>query len=88
MHFLGRLLSITIGYTLIIALAERAYTVSIRLYISYVQRKLKGSHKSARPLEDIQSLHAFDYRAVEPIKYRPFEKKQHVVMGMLLILSP
>ena len=87
MHFLGRLISITISYSLFIALIERAYTVFIRLYISKVQHKSKGMHTTARPVEDIQSLRAFDYRAVDPIRYRPFEKKQHVAMGMLHLMS-
>lgn len=82
MHFLGRLISITISYSLFIALIERAYTIFIRLYFSKVQRKSKGVFTTARPVEDIQTLHAFDYRAVEPIKYRPFAKKQHVTMGI------
>ena len=87
MHFLGRLISITISYSLFIALIERAYTVFIRLRTSNVQQKPKGIYTPPRPVEDIQSLHAFDYRTEAPIKYRPFEKKQHVVMGMLHLVS-
>lgn len=81
MHILGRLISITISYSLFIALVERAYTVLIRLYVSKVQQKAKGVYTSARPAEDIQPFHGFDYRDVEPIKYRPFESKHHVTMG-------
>lgn len=87
MYFLGRLISITISYSLIIALIERAYTVFTRLYISKVQQKPKGVYTTARPVQDIQSLDAFDYRAVEPINYRPFETKHHVTMGKLHLVS-
>ena len=82
MHFLGRLISITISYSLLIALIERAYTVFIRLYVSNVQRTRKGVLTSARPVEDVRALNAFDYRDTEPIRYRPFETKHHVTMGM------
>ena len=82
MYFLGRLISITISYSLLIALIERAYTVSIRLYVSKMQRMPKGVYTSARPVEDIRALDTFDYRDIEPIKYRPFETKHHVTMGM------
>lgn len=82
MHFLGRLISITISYSFFIALIDRAYTVFIRLYISKVQQESKRFDTAARPVQDIEALHTFDYRTVEPIKYRPFEKKQHVTMGI------
>lgn len=82
MYSLGRLISITISYSLIIALIERAYTVFLRFYICKVQQKPKGVYTTARPVQDIQSLDAFDYRDVEPIKYRPFETKHHVTMGI------
>ncbi len=81
MHFLGRLISLTISYSLFIASIERAYTIFTRLYVSKVQQKSKGVYTSARPIEDIQTLNAFDYRDVEPVKYRPFQSKHHVTMG-------
>ena len=83
MHFLGRLISITISYSLFIALVERACNVFIRLCISKVPQKPKGIDTITQPVAGVESLYAFDYRAEEPIKYRPFEKKQHVAMGML-----
>ncbi len=87
MHFLGRLISITISYSLFIALVERAYTLFLRIYISRVQSKPKGVYTAARPVEDLQPLQAFDYRDVEPIKYRPFQNKHHVTMGMSHLVS-
>lgn len=84
MHYLGRLVSITISYSLLVVIAERALTFLTRLYISRLQRKTRQSHSIATPttpVERIESLHGFDYRAVEPIKYRPFENKRHVTMG-------
>ena len=87
MHFLGRLISLTISYTVFIALIEQAFTVILRLYVSKVQPKSKSAYTSTRPVEEIQALHAFDYRDVEPIKYRPFESKHHVTMGMLHLAS-
>ena len=87
MHILGRLISITISYSLIIALIERTYTVIIRLYVSKLQQKSKGVYTSARAVEDIQPLRTFDYRDVEPIKYRPFESKHHVTMGTFHLVS-
>ncbi len=33
--------------------------------------------------EKIEPLHALEYGTVPPIKYRPFETKRHVAMGML-----
>ncbi|CAD6591945.1 MAG: hypothetical protein ASARMPREDX12_005511 [Alectoria sarmentosa] len=82
MHFLGRLISITISYSLFITLIERAWTVFIRLYVSQMQQKQKGGYTAVPPAENIQTLDAFEYRAVEPIKYRPFETKHHVTMGI------
>lgn len=87
MHLLGRLISITISYSLFVALIERAYIVFVRLCIFEVQQKPKHVNAGARPTEDIQALHTLDYRTVEPIRYRPFEKKQHVTMGMLPLMS-
>lgn len=87
MHFLARLISITISYSVLLALIERAYTISRWLYISKVQHKSKGSYTSARPVDSIQTLHDFDYGDVEPIKYRPFENKHHVTMGMLYLVT-
>ena len=85
MHFFGRLISITISYSLFIALIERAYTILIRRWTLKVQHNPKGVYTSTRPVDDVQILHTFDYKAVEPIKYRPFETKHHVTMGMLLL---
>lgn len=82
MYFLGRLISITISYSLLVALIERAYTVLLRIYVCKVQQRSKGVYTSARPVEDIQTLRTFDYSNVEPIKYRPFQNKHHVTMGM------
>lgn len=85
MHYLGRLISITISYSLLVVIVERAFTFLTRLYISRVQRKTSQFHSIATPtipVERIRSLHGFDYRDVEPIKYRPFETKRHVTMGM------
>lgn len=81
MHFLTKLISITISYSLFIALIERAYIVFIRLYIFNVQQKPKGLCTTARPVEEIQPRPAFDYRDIEPMQYRPFENKHHVIMG-------
>ncbi len=87
MHILGRLISITISYSLFIALVERAYTLFLRLYVFRVQQKPKDVYTAARQVEDVQPLQAFDYRDVEPIKYRPFQNKHHVTMGMLHLVS-
>lgn len=87
MHVLGRLISITISYSLFVALVERAFTLLIHLYVSKVQQKPKGVYTRKRPVEEIRGLHAFDYRDVEPIKYRPFENKHHVTIGMLHLMS-
>ena len=81
MYFIGRLISITISYSLFIALTERLCTFAIYLYFTKVQRNSKGVYISVRPEEDIQSLRDFDYRDVEPIKYRPFKTKYHVTLG-------
>lgn len=86
MHFLGRLISITISYSLLVALLGRAFTFFSRLYVLRLQRKTKTSQSSAAPtinsIEKIIPIHGFDYKAMEPIKYRPFEAKRHVTMGM------
>lgn len=86
MHHLGRLISITISYSLLVALVGRAYTFFSRLYVSRLQRKTIAFHSIATPtitpVESIRPLHGFDYRVAEPIKYRPFETKRHVTMGM------
>lgn len=84
MHYLGRLLSILISYSLLVAIAEKVFTFSARLYVSRRQRNPKQSHSIAAPTSSnggIKPLHDFDYRVIEPIKYRPFETKRHVVMG-------
>ena len=82
MHLLGRLISITISYSLFIALVERAYTLFLHLYRTKVQPESKGVCATARAVEHVESLQSFDYRGVEPIKYRPFETKHHVIIGM------
>ena len=85
MHYLGRLISITASYALLIAVAERVFTFLARLYTSRLQRKTQGFHSFASPtvfpVAKIRSLSNFDYKATKPIKYRPFENKRHVVMG-------
>lgn len=84
MHYLGRLIAIAISYSLLVVFAERTLTFLTRLYISRLQRKTRQFHSIATPtgpIETISSLHGFDYRVIEPIKYRPFETKRHVTMG-------
>ena len=83
MHLLGRLISVTISYSLFIALVERAYTLFLQFYRTKVQPEPKGVCTTARAVEHVESLQSFDYRDVEPIKYRPFETKHHVTIGML-----
>ena len=83
MHLLGRLISITISYSLFIALVERAYTLFLQLYRTTVQPEPKGVCTTARAVEHVEPLQSFDYRDVEPIKYRPFETKHHVTIGTL-----
>ena len=87
MHLLGRLISITISYSLFIALVERAYTLFLQLYRTKVQPEPKGVCTIAQAVEHVESLQSFDYRDVEPIKYRPFETKQHVTIGMLQVFT-
>ena len=86
MHHLGRLLSITISYSLIVALAGQIVTLAA-LYISRLRPKPKASRPIAILAGDrgdgITALHDFRYENVEPIKYRPFETRRHVAMGML-----
>jgi hypothetical protein len=84
MHYLGRLIAIAISYSLLVVFAERVLTFLTSLYISRLQRKTRQFHSIATPtapIERISSLHGFDYRVAEPIKYRPFETKRHVTMG-------
>lgn len=87
MHYLGRLIAITISYSLLIAVVGRAFTFLSGLYLSRLRRKTKAFCSSATPtitpIDGIRPLYIFDYRAVEPIKYRPFETKRHVTMGKL-----
>lgn len=86
MHYLGRLISITISYSLLVAFVGKAFTFFSRLYVSRLQRKTKEFHSIATPTiiptEKIRPLSGFDYRLAEPIKYRPFKAKRHVTMGM------
>ena len=85
MQYLARLISITISYSLLVAIAERAFTFFSRLYISRLQRKTRKLHSIATPVvlpvEGVRPLHGFNYKVVEPIRYRPFESKRHVTMG-------
>ena len=85
MQYLGRLLSITISYSLVVAILERAFTLFARLYVSTLQRKKQKLDptitSTALPAESVKPINDFDYKAVAPIKYRPFENKRHVTMG-------
>ena len=85
MQYLARLISITVSYSLLVAIAERAFTFFSRLYISRLQRKNRKLHSIATPVvlpvERIRPLRGFNYKATEPTKYRPFENKRHVTMG-------
>lgn len=87
MHYLGRLISIAISYSVLVAVAERAFKSLARLYISRLQHKTKKFHSIATPtvitVDCIRPLHDLDFRTVEPIKYRPFENRRHVAMGKL-----
>ena len=87
MHYLGRLLDVTISYTLLAASIWQIFTFLTRLYISIVQRKSKINTSVTTPAvataENIEPLPDFQYETVTPIKYRPFETKRHVAMGML-----
>ena len=84
MHYLGRLVSITISYSLLVAIAERTFSLLVRIYVTRLQRKNQKLHSIATPvvpIEGIRPLNGFDYRTIEPIKYRPFENKRHVTIG-------
>ncbi|MCJ1453107.1 hypothetical protein MMC28_003452 [Mycoblastus sanguinarius] len=82
MYALGRLVSITISYSLLVAIAERAYTLLTRLCISKLQQKSKDDDLFVPSVGGIEPLRAFNFRTVDPIKYRPFETKRHVTMGI------
>lgn len=86
MHYLGRLVSITISYSLLVVIVERAFTFLSQLYVSRLRQKTKKLHSIATPtvlpIERVTPLKRFNYKVVEPIKYRPFESKRHVVMGL------
>ena len=89
MHYLGRLVSITITYSLLVVIVERAFTFLSQLYVSRLRQKTKKLHSIATPtvvpIEKVTPLKRFNYKAVEPIKYRPFESKRHVVMGVWMV---
>lgn len=91
MHYLGRLIDITISYTLLVAGIWQIFTFLTQLYVSIVQRKTKINTSVTTPAvattEKIESLPDFQYETVTPIKYRPFETKRHVAMGMLRSLA-
>ena len=91
MHYLGRLIDITISYALLTAGIWQIFTFLTRLYDSTVQRRTKIDTSVTTPAiataEKIESLPDFQYEAVTPIKYRPFETKRHVAMGMLRFFS-
>lgn len=85
MHHLARLVSLALSYSLLVAFLERAFIFFTRLYTSHLQRKTKFFHSIATPttpVEHIRPLHDFDYRDVEPTKYRPFDSRRHVTMGL------
>ena len=85
MHHLGRLVSIAISYALLVAILERIFKGLARFYLSRLQRKNQklpvAPASAVSPIEEITPLHGFNYKDVEPIKYRPFENKRHVTMG-------
>ena len=87
MHYLGRLISITISYTSLVAVLWQIFTFLTRLYVSILQPKEVINTSVSTPAvaitEDIEPLHDLQYETVPPIKYRPFETKRHVAMGML-----
>ena len=82
---LGRLVPVAISYSVLVFLVTRLFTLVSRLYISRLQRKTKpvrfAGIPTITPAQNIRPLHGFDYTAIEPIKYRPFETKRHVSMG-------
>ena len=85
MHDLGRLVSVTATYALCIALLKRVLTFIAQRYLAKVPCKTKVHHAVPTTTialqESIRPLHAFDYKIVPPVKYRPFETKRHVAMG-------
>ena len=87
MHYLGPLINITMSYTLLVVSIWQFFTFLTRLYVSIVQRKTKIdtsiTTSAVATTEKIEPLPDFQYATVTPIKYRPFETKRHVTMGML-----
>ena len=84
MHYLGRLISITVSYSLLVAIVERIFLlITQRLLKSNRATKasLQYNIPNVLPIEHVGPLRQFDYRTIEPIRYRPFESKRHVVMG-------
>ena len=82
MYCLGRLISITIVYSLLVAIIQRLYTLVNRLCISKLLQKSKSSDPATRSIKKTNPLESFDFKATEPVKYRPFMTKRHVTMGM------
>lgn len=86
MHYLGRLISITISYALLVAVLSQIVTFLARLYVVILQRKKKINTyvpaSAVATTENIEPLHNLQYQTVPPIKYRPFETKHHVAMGI------
>ena len=86
MHFFVRLISITISYSLLLAVVWQLFTFLARLYLLILQRKnlisTSITASAVATTEKIEPLHDFQYKTVPPIKYRPFETKRHVAMGM------
>lgn len=86
MHYLGRLISITLSYSLLVAIAERLFILIARTCIWKSRYGAEKPHTIATPdvlpSEVIKPIHDFQYSLVEPIRYRPFETKRHIVMGM------
>ena len=87
MHYLGRLISITISYISLVAIVWQIFTFLTRLYVSILHQKRIIYDSVTTPAvpttETIKPLHDLQYETVPPIKYRPFETKRHVAMGML-----
>ena len=86
MHYLVRLTSITISYTLLLTVVWQLFTFLARLYLLILQRKklinTSITASAVATTKKIEPLHDFQYKTVPPIKYRPFEAKRHVAMGM------
>ena len=89
MHYIGRLIFVVVSYSSLLIAIVRIYALFARLSTSRLRRDAENecpdaTSASARS-EGVRSLHDFQYKAVQPIKYRPFESKRHVAMGMLCL---